>query len=102
MQSPAKQRDASIATGVSSTKIACPAGNWRSPLGNARIACRATEGIGKWLQQGGGFANTVGRHRAVNFEPVALKYVALAVNRKVIGVSGACAAPLGPRSPATC
>ena len=61
--------------------------NWRV-IGKDRFAGQDVppDGIGQGLQQGGGFANPVGQCRAVDVEPVAVKDLALAVKRKVIGV----------------
>ncbi len=45
-----------------------------------------SDGIGQRFQQGGGFTDPVRERRAANIEPVAVKELALAVKRKVIGV----------------
>lgn len=44
------------------------------------------DGVGQWRQQGSGLAHPVPKCRAIQIEPVAVKDLALAAKRKVIGV----------------
>ena len=46
----------------------------------------APDGIGQGFQQGGGFAHPVSQRRAVQIQPFAIEYLALAVKWQMVGV----------------
>ena len=46
----------------------------------------AADGIGQRFQQSGRFTHPVGKGRAFKIDPFTLEYLALAIQRKVVGV----------------
>ena len=76
----------------------------RRVVGEDRLSRQhmSPDGISQRFQKGGRLAHPVRQRRAIQIETFTLEYLALAIERQMIGVFGAYAAPLGPRSPATC
>jgi hypothetical protein len=60
----------------------------RRVIGEDRLGRQdmATDGIGQWLQKGGGLADPVGQSGTIEIKPFAVEDPALAVERQVIGI----------------